>query len=210
MTTSSPGCRLARRLRHALGLALARRQSRQRIGAGGALATPCARLRRRDGNPRLRVLRNDGGARRRRQRLRLHGARRRHALPRRRTVRRRQQAAARQFRHLFVVVGRLLLLLLPRGMVPGGRGGGSEKILPICARAGGASEIVEAATRAAKPVRAMVRNISAASKGRIGLATLYRLYPPLARPPVNTPNTAGKGRLLPRSASTGQPLPHMK
>ena len=43
---------------------------------------------------------------------------------------------------------------------PGGRGAGSEKILPICACAGGASEIVVAATRAAKPVRAMVRNIS--------------------------------------------------
>ena len=42
----------------------------------------------------------------------------------------------------------------------GGRGAGSEKILPICARAGGASEIVVAATRAARPVRAMVRNIS--------------------------------------------------
>ena len=68
---------------------------------------------------------------------------------------------ARQFRHfLVVVVGRLLLRLLPRGIAPGGRGGGSEKILPICACAGGASEIVEAATRAAKPVRAMVRNIS--------------------------------------------------
>ena len=49
---------------------------------------------------------------------------------------------------------------LPRGIAPGGRSGGSEKILPICARAGGASEIVEAAIRAAKPIRAMVRNIS--------------------------------------------------
>ena len=60
---------------------------------------------------------------------------------------------------------------LPRGIAPGGRSGGSEKILPICARAGGASEIVEAATRAAKPVRAMVRNISRGFKRRIGLAT---------------------------------------
>ena len=59
----------------------------------------------------------------------------------------------------------------PRGMAPGGRGAGSEKILPICARAGGASASVEAAIRAAKPVRAMVRNISRGFKGRIGLAT---------------------------------------
>src|ERR1700712_5820287 len=49
-------------------------------------------------------------------------------------------------------------------MAPGGRGAGSEKILPICARAGGASEIVVAANRAAKPVRAMVRNISRLQK----------------------------------------------
>jgi hypothetical protein len=45
-------------------------------------------------------------------------------------------------------------------MLPGGRGSGSEKILPICARAGGASEIAVAASKAARPVRAMVRNIS--------------------------------------------------
>jgi hypothetical protein len=49
---------------------------------------------------------------------------------------------------------------LPRGILPGGRGGESEKIVPICARAGGASENVAAAMMAAKPVRAMVRNIS--------------------------------------------------
>src|SRR4029077_3979909 len=30
--------------------------------------------------------------------------------------------------------------LLPRGILPGGRGAGSEKILPICACAGGASD----------------------------------------------------------------------
>src|ERR1700722_15435242 len=49
---------------------------------------------------------------------------------------------------------------LPRGMLLGGRGAGSEKMLPICARAGGASAIVVAARTAAKPVRTMVRNIS--------------------------------------------------
>src|ERR1700716_2010786 len=53
---------------------------------------------------------------------------------------------------------------LPRGTLPGGRGAGSEKILPICACAGGASEIAVAANRAAKPVRAMVRNISRLQK----------------------------------------------
>src|SRR5258705_2440275 len=47
-------------------------------------------------------------------------------------------------------------------------------MLPICARAGGASEIVEAAMRAAKPVRAMVRNISRGFNGRIGKRILYR------------------------------------
>jgi hypothetical protein len=45
-------------------------------------------------------------------------------------------------------------------MLPGGRGAGSEKIVPICARAAGASEILLAAIRAAKPVRTIVRNIS--------------------------------------------------
>ncbi len=94
--------------------------------------------------------------------LRLHTARRRHALPWRQwTVGGRQQAALRQFRHfLFVVELLLLLLLTAAGMLPGGRGAGSEKILPICACAGGANEMVAAATRAANPVKAMVRNIS--------------------------------------------------
>src|SRR3978361_240873 len=64
---------------------------------------------------------------------------------------------------------------VPGGTLPGGggggggediagRGAGSEKILPICACAGGASEIAVAANRAAKPVRAMVRNISRLQK----------------------------------------------
>ena len=99
-----------RRLRHALGLALSRRQSRQRIGAGRRDRDALAGLRRRDRDAGRRILRNDGGARRRRQRLRLHRSRRRHALPRRRTVRRRQQAALRQFRHFFFVVGLRLLV----------------------------------------------------------------------------------------------------
>src|ERR1700692_185604 len=85
---------------------------------------------------------------------------------------------------------------LPHGIFPGGRGDGSEKILPICARAGGASEIVVAARRAAKPVRAMVRSISRllqANRAR----DIVQTYPPPAGAPVNTANTAGKGRLLP-------------
>ena len=68
---------------------------------------------------------------------------------------------------------------LPRGIAPGGRGAGSEKILPICARAGGASEIVEAATRAAIPVRAMVRNISRLQKANRA-RDIVQTYPPLA------------------------------
>ena len=63
----------------------------------------------------------------------------------------------------------------PRGMFPGGRSGGSEKILPICARAGVAGEITVAATNAAKPVRTMSRNISRGFNGRIGLKPLYRV-----------------------------------
>src|SRR5947207_14731914 len=88
-------------------------------------------------------------------------------------------------------------------MLLGGRGAGSEKILPICARAGsGASNTVVAITRATGPVRAMARNISCGFNGRIGNGRIgpltivqgYIVYPPLAGQPVNTPNTAGKGR----------------
>ena len=175
-TTSSPGCSVA-------GVCgtpappLGWRCPGSGAAPGGASTR--TRLRRRDGNARLGILRNDGGAGRRRQRLRLHRSRRRHALPRRRTIGRRQQAAPRQFRHLLVVVVDRRLLLLPRGIAPGGRGAGSEKILPICARAGGASEIVEAATRAAIPVRAMVRNISRLQKANRA-RDIVQTYPPLA------------------------------
>src|SRR6188474_2541845 len=63
-------------------------------------------------------------------------------------------------------------------MAPGGRSGGSEKILPICACAGGASEVVVAAIRAARPVRAMVRSISRllqANRARDIVQAKYRL-----------------------------------
>src|SRR5689334_10558613 len=56
----------------------------------------------------------------------------------------------------------------PRGIEPGGRSGGSEKMLPICACAGGATAIVDAAIRAAKPERAKVRNISRLQRGESG------------------------------------------
>src|SRR6185369_13069185 len=82
------------------------------------------------------------------------------------------------------------------GMAPGGRSGGSEKILPICACAGGTSDVMVAAIRAARPVRAMVRSISRllqANRAR----DIVQTYPPLASHPVNTPNTARKGRLAP-------------
>ena len=103
-----------RRLRYALGLALSRWQSRQRIAARGRHRDARAGLRRRDHDARRRILRNHRGARRRRQRLRLHGAGRRHAL-RRQTAG--QQAALRQRRHFLFVVG--LLLLAAAGNIAG-------------------------------------------------------------------------------------------
>src|SRR5215203_6661677 len=81
-------------------------------------------------------------------------------------------------------------------MAPGGRSGGSEKILPTCACAGGTSDVMVAAIRAARPVRAMVRSISRllqANRAR----DIVQTYPPLASLPVNTANTARKGRLAP-------------
>ena len=56
-----------RRLRHALGLALAGRQSRQRIGGRRRVGDALAGLRRRNRDARLGILRNHGGAGRRRQ-----------------------------------------------------------------------------------------------------------------------------------------------
>ena len=62
---------------------------------------------------------------------------------------------------LLVLVGvGLLLALVAARNVAGRARHRIGKIFPICARAGGASDIVAAARRAAKPVRAMVRNIS--------------------------------------------------
>ena len=58
------------------------------------------------------------------------------------------------------------------------------------------SEVVVAAIRAARPVRAMVRSISRllqANRAR----DIVQTYPPLASHPVNTANTARKGRLAP-------------
>src|SRR5260221_4165159 len=104
------GLQGGRRLRHALGLALARRQSRQRIGARGRDGDALARLRRRYRDRRRRILGNDGGAGRWCQGLRLHRPGRRYALPRQRTIGRRQQPALRQFRHFFFIVRRRLRL----------------------------------------------------------------------------------------------------
>src|ERR1019366_5508739 len=111
------GLQCGRRLRHALGLALSRRQSRQRIGGRRCYRDTLTWLWRRHRDARRDILRNDGGAGRRRQRLRLHGPRRRHTLPRQRTIGRRQHAALRQFRHFLFVVG--LLLLVAAGNVAG-------------------------------------------------------------------------------------------
>ena len=199
------GLQRGRRLRHALGLALSRRQSRQRIAARGRHrdALPGA-VRRRDRNARRRVLRNHGGARRRRQRLRLHRAGRRHALPRRRTA---SAAAGPAAAPALPLRRRAAAAGCRAGYCPAAACAGSEKILPICARAGGASEIVEAATRAAKPVRAMVRNISRGFKGRIGLATLYRLIRRSQGLRLTRRIRRGKGAGF---AATSQPVPQMK
>src|SRR5258708_37259866 len=66
-------------------------------------------------------------------------------------------------------------------MLPGGRGEVSEKILPICARAGGASETVVTITRATGPLRAMARNISCGFNGRIGLLNIVQGYSVIRR-----------------------------
>src|SRR4051794_12319703 len=47
----------------------------------------------------------------------------------------------------------------PRPTLPGGRGAGSEKIVPSCARPGDAAASAAAAIRIANPVYAMVRSI---------------------------------------------------
>ena len=184
-----------RRLRHALRLALSRRQPRQRIGRAAAAARATAGR---------HVLRDHGRARRRRQRLRLHGPGMLDALPRQRPVgggSTRPCGSAGTSSSSSWAAG-----WLPRGMLPGGRGTGSEKIVPIPARArGGASEIAMAAIRAAKPVRTMVRNISRGFNGRIGLTTLYRDDHAARRAPVNTLITAGKGRLSPASCALVSP-----
>src|SRR3954454_6127887 len=97
-------------------------------------------------------------------------------------------------------------------MEPGGRSGGAGKIFPIWACAGGAGEVVVAAIRAARPVRAMVRSISRllqANRAR----DIVQTYPPLASYPVNTLNTARKGRLpssrRTRSWRTGDRMPFL-
>ena len=128
-----------------------RAPARQRIGAGRGDRDALAGLRRRHRDARLSVLRNDGRARRRRQRLRLHRSGRRNVLPRQRAVRA-PAATCLAAVPALPLRRRAPAAWLPRGILPGGRGDGSEKILPICARAGGASEIVVAARRAAKPV----------------------------------------------------------
>src|SRR4051794_41952916 len=79
-------------------------------------------------------------------------------------------------------------------MLPGGRsGGGSEKIVPICACAGVAAVSAVAARSAARPVRVNVRNISRGFNSESGLLDILQGIPPLAGHPVNTANTAGGG-----------------
>ena len=163
VTTSSPGCSVGRRLRHALGLALARRQSRQRIAPGGALATPgCPGCGGCDRDARLGALGNDGGAGRRRQRLRLE----------------RFRAAARPAP---AADGSGVGNSRPRGSSgtsssssgmaaaaadcreewrPAGAAADRKDIADLRAAPAAQATIVVAAIRAAKPVRAMVRNIS--------------------------------------------------
>ena len=170
VTTSSPGCSVAGAGGARFRLALAGRQARQRIGAGRRGGD----ARRRRGHHRggrgaaRRGLRNDGGAGRRRQRLRLHWTGHR-ALPRQRPVRRRQQPALlRQVRHLLLVVE-----VRRAAHCPGGRGGGSEKMVPICACAGVATAINGAAISAARPAMPRVRNISAAQIDESRIAIFY-------------------------------------
>jgi hypothetical protein len=55
--------------------------------------------------------------------------------------------------------------------LPGGRGGGSEKIVPSCARADGIGAINSAAAMAARLAMLVVRNIVCGFNGRIKLAT---------------------------------------
>src|SRR5260370_28642951 len=96
-------------------------------------------------------------------------------------------------------------------MLPGGRGAGSEKILPICARAGGASETVVAITRATGPLRAMARNISCGFNGRIGLLTIVQGYSVIRRSqgnPLTPPIPRGKRRVLPPPPPTPQNKHH--
>src|SRR4051812_30085367 len=62
----------------------------------------------------------------------------------------------------------------PRPTLPGGRGAGSEKTVPSCARAGGAAS-TKAAIRAAKQFSAMVRSIRRGTLDQANqLSTLYR------------------------------------
>ena len=209
VTTSSPGCSVAGDLRHALGLALAWRQSRQRIGAGRRDRDALVGLRRGHRDARRDVLRNDGGARRRRQRLRLHRAGRRHALPRQRPVGRRQHPALRQFRHLFLVVGRRLL-------VAAGNAAGR-------ARRGIGKDIADLRARRAAQARSLWRPAAPQNRSgqwfetsrgfnrRIGLATLYRLIRRSQGHRLTRRIRRGKGGSRPPGvAATGQPARRMK
>ena len=86
--------------------------------------------------------------------------------------------------------------LLPRGIPPGGRGGGSEKIVPICACAGETNVTTVAAKNTARLVVTRFRDILRGFNSESGFQTLYgRLTPPPAVHPVNTQNTAEKGQL---------------
>ena len=184
-----------RRLRHALGLALSRRQSRQRIGRpGGALATlgppGCGGC---NGDGRRGILRNDRGAGRRRQRLRLDAAGRGYGLPRQRPVRRRQQAAARQLRHFLLVVGGRLRLIAARDRAGRTRRGIGKNIADLRARGrrkrDGAGGDQGRKTSQGNGSKHLAR-LQQANRARDIVSFIRRSQ----GPPVNTANTAGKGR----------------
>src|SRR5437764_1363348 len=82
----------------------------------------------------------------------------------------------------------------PGCRVAGVRGGGSEKMLPIWADAGGASASAAAASSAANPPMAIVFNISRLHPTNQARDILYSIGRSRG-PSVNMLNAAGKGRL---------------
>ena len=204
MTTSSPGCRRGRRLRH--GPPLGWRCPGGRLPAAARCATPWPGCGGCDGDARLGILRNDGGAGRRRQRLRLHRAGRRHALPRRRTIGRRQQAAPRQFRHFLVVVGSCCCgCCCCRAEWPRAGAAPDRKRYCRSARAPVAQARSSWRPRGPQYRSGQWFETSRGFKRRIGLATLYRLIRRSQAHRLTRRIRRGKGGLPPCPAATGQP-----